>query len=124
MVLRRDRENTAPGNGGQASVRATRKKLKRLVHGKPARVRARAGAKLVTGEFAYTAPTVPQAARIVGCPAKLIHAELGHQPKRRPSDARIDVIVAKLGLERVLAALDRPPGRGARRRPSCSLAET
>jgi hypothetical protein len=89
-----------------APIRATGRNLKRLLHGKPPRVRAKAGAKLVNGEFAFTAPTVPQAARLVGCPAQLIHAELGHRPKP-PSDVQIDRLVAKLGADRVMASLDR-----------------
>jgi hypothetical protein len=90
----------------RAPIRTTGRNLKRLLHGKSARVRAQAGAKLVRGEFAYEAPTVPQAARIVGTSAQRIHAALGHQPKP-PTDAEIDRLVAKLGAERVMAALDR-----------------
>jgi len=92
--------------GAPAPIHTTGRNLKRLLHGKPPRVRAQAGAKLVRGEFAYCAPTVAQAARLVGASAQRIHALLGHQPKPA-SDAQIDRLIAKLGAERVMAALDR-----------------
>jgi len=104
------RVNTPPANAGQVpaakQIRATGRNLKRLLHGKPPRVRAQVGAKLVTGEFAYVNPTPAQAARIAECPAQLIHVALGHQPKP-PSDAKLDRMIARLGPDRVLKSLDR-----------------
>jgi hypothetical protein len=64
------------------------------------------GAKLVTGEFAYVSPTPAQAARIVGTTAQRIHIALGHRPKPL-SDARIDRLIARVGADAIMRALDR-----------------
>lgn len=87
-------------------IHTTGRSLKKLLHGKSAQVRAQTGAKLVRGEFAYDSPTVAQAARIVGTSAQRIHAELGHAPKP-PTDAQIDRLIARLGADRIMKALDR-----------------
>jgi hypothetical protein len=88
-------------------IRASGRNLKRLLDGKSPRERAWAGARLVTGEFAYVNPTVAQAARICCVTARQVHAALVRAPKP-PSDTKLDRIVAQLGADRVLAALDRP----------------
>jgi hypothetical protein len=85
---------------------ASGRNLKRLVHGKSARERAKAAAMLVTGEFVYHSPTVAQAARLCGVAASRVHAALGHAPKP-PSDAKIDRMIRKFGADAIMRGLDR-----------------
>src|SRR5262245_24748304 len=85
-------------------IRASGRNVKKLLHGKTPRERAKVGAKLVTCEFAYVNPTPAQAARIVGTTAQRIHAALGHQPKP-PSDTKIDRIIARYGADAIMRGL-------------------
>jgi len=100
-------ESTLQYNASRPSTTATidGPDLKRMVRGKPPRARAEIGARLVSGKLPFV-PNPAQAARIVGTHARLIHEELGHQPKQL-TDRAIDRFVVRAGADRVMQALDR-----------------
>jgi len=88
------------------STNASGPNLRKLLRGKPPRIRAVAAAKLVTGEWLFTRPLPAQAARLCRVTPALVSKALGRPPRRR-SDHELDRLVIRLGADRVLAPLDR-----------------
>jgi hypothetical protein len=99
-----------------APVNASGRNLRRLLHGKPPATRARAAAKLVTGEWQFTRPLPAQAARLCSVHPARVGKALG-RPSRPRSDREIDRVIAEIGYEAVMASLDRAT------RPSSVAAE-
>jgi histone H3/H4 len=83
----------------------SRKMIRRLVRNESAQYKGWIAAKLVSGEWPYV-PTPAEAARLLGTHARLVHKALGSTPKPL-TDAAIDRLIQRAGVERVWAALDR-----------------
>ena len=93
----------SPRTPSQATP-TNRRELRRELRQASPKKRAAVGARLVTGVLAYL-PSPAEAAAIVETHPRLLHSALG-QPPKVLTDVELIRLLERLGIERVLAALD------------------
>jgi hypothetical protein len=112
--------NTANGPNGQAINVLDGTALRRRLHSRGPKARARLAAWLINNNVAFVDLSQAQVARLVRANPGAVSAALGHSGVRGPRQSTIDRIIDRYGADTLLRALDRTT---ASRRPTLVAAE-